>query len=61
MRKRDGGKMSKLEMWLHFLSRHDEEKLKYAIEHNEAIKEAERQYQEILRDATIEQDESEHE
>ena len=53
--------MSKLEMWLHFLSRHDEEKLKYAIEHNEAIKEAERQYQEILRDATNEQDESEHE
>ena len=53
--------MSKLEMWLHFLSRHDEEKLKYAIEHNEATKETERQNQEKLRYATIEQDESEHE
>lgn len=53
--------MSKLEMWLHFFSRHDEEKLKYAIEHNETIKEAEKQYQGILKEAIIEQNGNEHE
>ncbi len=45
--------MSKLEMWMNFLSRHDEETLKYAIEHNEYIKEAEEQYQEILSDPEV--------
>lgn len=45
--------MSNLEMWLHFLSRHDEEALKYAIEHNKYIKEAEEEYQEILRDPEV--------
>lgn len=45
--------MSKLEMWMNFLSRHDEEALKYAIEHDENIKKAEEQYQELLSDPEV--------
>ena len=46
-------KMSKLDMWMHFLCRDDEEKLQYAIEHNPAIKEAEEKYQKLLQDPDV--------